>query len=133
MPRNQSTEELERTRMLAARMLQEGLQPVQIARILAVDDQSVRRWDRVRRARGICGLKGCKPPGAKPKLTAQQKQQIPELLAQPPQHYGLEGWLWTSKLVVALIQQRFGVRYHYDHVSHLLRELGLSYQRPAHR
>jgi transposase len=133
MPRNQSTEELEQIRLLAARMLEEGLEPVVIARILQVDDQSVRRWDRIRRARGIDGLKGSKPPGAKRRLTDEQRQQIPQLLAHPPQHYQLEGWLWTSKLVGALIEQRFGVRYHHDHVSCLLRELGLSYQRPARR
>ena len=133
MPRNQSTEELERTRLLAARMLDEGLEAVQIARILQVDDQSVRRWDRIRRVKGVDGLKGSKPTGAPRKLTEQQRQQIPQLLAQPPQHYQLEGWLWTSKLVGTLIEQRFGVRYHHDHVSCLLRELGLSYQRPARR
>ena len=124
---------MEQTRLLAARMLGEGLQAMQIARILQVDDQSVRRWDRIRRARGIEGLKGSKPPGAPRKLTDQQRQQIPQLLAQPPRHYQLEGWLWTSKLVGALIEQRFGVRYHHDHISCLLRELGLSYQRPARR
>ena len=133
MPRNQSTEDLERTRLLAARMLDEGLQAVQIARILQVDDQSVRRWDRIRRARGIAGLKGSKPTGAPRKLTLEQRQQIPDLLTQPPRHYQLQGWLWTSKLVSMLIEQRFGVRYHHDHVSCLLRQLGLSYQRPARR
>ena len=133
MPRAGTTEQLEHTRLLAANMFEENLPPVQIARILGVDDQSVRRWQRIYQVKGRDGLKGSKPPGARPKLSAEQQAQVPDLLARPPSHYGLDGWLWTSRLVGALIRQRFGVDYHHDHVSYLLRELGLSYQRPARR
>ena len=133
MPRAGTTQQLEQTRLLAANMFDEGLESVQIARILGVDDQSVRRWQRIYRVHGRDGLKGSKPPGAKAKLSVEQKQQIPSLLRHPPKHYGLDGWLWSSKLVGTLIQQQFGVSYHHDHISALLRELGLSYQRPAHR
>ena len=133
MPRTGTTEELERTRLLAVRMLREGLSPVLVARVLEVDDQSVRRWDRIDRTRGRDGLLGSRPPGAKPKLSDEQKQQLPDLLAHPPNHYGLEGWLWTARAVAALIHQRFGVTYHHDHVGYLMRRLGLSYQRPARR
>jgi len=114
-------------------MLREGLKPVQVARVLEVDDQSVRRWDRIERTRGHEGLLGSKPPGAKARLTDEQKRQLPDLLAHPPNHYGLEGWLWTAGAVAALIHKRFGVAYHHDHVSYLMRRLGLSYQRPARR
>ena len=133
MRRPGTTEELERTRVLAVRMLREGLTPVQVARVLEVDDQSVRRWDRIDRTRGHDGLLGSKPPGARAKLTDEQKRQLPDLLARPPQHYGLEGWLWTARAVATLIRQQFGVTYHHDHVGYLLRRLGLSYQRPARR
>jgi transposase len=119
--------------MLAANMFDQHLPAVQIAAILEVDDQSVRRWQRIYRTQGREGLKGSKPPGAKAKLTIEQKQRIVQLLEKPPRHYGLEGWLWTGKLVASLIQQHFAVRYHHDHVSCLLRELGLSWQRPMHR
>src|SRR5688572_24379636 len=107
MPRTGTTKDLERIRLLAVRMLREGLKPVQVARVLEVDDQSVRRWERIERTRGREGLLGCKPPGAKPKLTDEQKRQLPDLLAHPPRHYGLEGWLWTAGLVAAFIHQRF--------------------------
>jgi transposase len=133
MPRRGTTQELERNRLLAARMFDEQLQPLQIARILNVDDQSVRRWQRIYRVRGRDGLRGRKPPGARTKLSGEQKQQLLQLLKAQPNSYGLDGWLWTSKLVATLIEQRFAVRYHHDHVGVLLHELGWSYQRPARR
>jgi transposase len=124
---------MEQTRMLAARMFEQNLAPVQIAAILEVDDQSVRRWRRLWRARGVEGLRGRKPPGAKARLSAQQRQQLPDLLAKPPRDYGIEGFLWTTRLIASLIKLKFGVAYHHDHVGHLLRELGWSYQAPARR
>jgi transposase len=41
--------------------------------------------------------------------------------------------VWTAKGVAAVIWWRFGVRYHPDHVSRLLRHLGWSRQQPAER
>ena len=133
MPRNGTTEERERLRLLAANMFDQGLPPAQIARIMEVDDQTVRRWRRAYRRHGREGLRGSKPPGARPKLAPAQKAELVGLLGHPPQEHGLDGWLWTSKLVAGLIQRRFGVKYHHDHVGVLLHELGLSWQRPARR
>lgn len=133
MRRKGSIEELEEARLLAARMFDEGLSPAQIARILDRDPQTVRHWRRKYEACGIEKLKGKPAAGAASKLTTEQKSQLIDLLGKEPKEYGLEGWLWTTKLVASLIQQQFNVEYHHDHIGVILREIGLSWQRPMHR
>jgi putative transposase len=128
-----SIAELEQTRMLAGKMFAEGLECKQIARILDRDAQTIRGWRRVYRKGGVKQLAGKTAPGASSKLTDQQKAQLIELLARPPREHELEGWLWTTKLIAGLIKKRFDVDYHHDHIGVILRELGLSWQRPMHR
>jgi len=83
-----------------------------------------------RRSRGIA----CQPaPGPTPRLTADQRAQLPALLAWGAEAYGFLGDVWTTKRVVAVIAQEYGVRYHPDHVGRLLRQAGWSIQKPMTR
>lgn len=68
-----------------------------------------------------------------PRLSAEQKVQIPVLLAKGAQAYGFRGGMWTVSRVAEVIAQTFGVRYHRDQVSKLLREAGWSRQQPIER
>src|SRR5262249_37672069 len=79
------------------------------------------------------GLASHPPPGPMPKLSEEQRQQIPQLLAQGAEAYGFRGDVWTSKRIRDVIARQFGVRYHVDHVRKLLREMGLSFQQPVER
>ena len=63
----------------------------------------------------------------------EQKVQIPVLLAKGAQAYGFRGGMWTVSRVAEVIAQTFGVRYHRDQVSKLLREAGWSRQQPIER
>jgi transposase len=131
-----SPQELERVRLIAANMFEQGMAPKPIASILGVDDQTVRRWRRVwnHDGRTTGGLLARKAPGSSPKLTDEQKHELLELLKREPATYGfVDAHLWTTKLMAKLIEQRFGVRHHHDHVGYLLRQLGWSVQRPARR
>ena len=69
------------------------------------------------RAGGVEVLKAHTLKGMTARLTAEQKGQIPDLLAK-----GAE-----------VIARTFGVRYHRDHVGRLLREAGWSRQKPMER
>ncbi len=73
------------------------------------------------------------PEGPRPKLTAEQKEQIPTLLAQGAEVHGFRGNVWTTRRIVEVIERQFGVRYHKDHVRKILHEMGLSYQQPLER
>lgn len=68
-----------------------------------------------------------------PRLTPEQKAQIPQLLAKGAQAYGFRGDVWTAQPVAAVIERTFGVHYHRDHVGRLLREAGWSRQQPIER
>jgi transposase len=125
--------ELEKVRMFAANMFEQGLSSVSIAGSLDVDDQTVRRWRRVYKAGGRGGLGAQKHPGSKPRLTSQQHERLAELLLLTPTQCGFERYLWTTSLIAELILREFKVSYHHDTVGFLLRDLGFSWQKPACR
>jgi transposase len=69
----------------------------------------------------------------KPRLSAEQKAQLPALLAKGAEAYGFRGDVWTASRVAKVLARTFGVRYHRDHVGRLLREGGWSRQQPIER
>lgn len=133
MRKQGSIEDLERIRLIAANMFERGMKPKDIAAILEVDDQSVRRWRRLFQAGGRERLRGRKAPGATRRLSDEQRRQLVAMLAQEPRAHGFEAHLWTTKLIAQLIHRSFGVEYHHDYVGTLLHEIGLSWQKPMRR
>jgi transposase len=77
--------------------------------------------------------RGPPAPGHPPKLTPAQKALIPEFLWHGPEAYGFRGEAWTCARVGKVIEEEFGVSYHKDHVSRLLRELRWTPQVPIRR
>jgi len=68
-----------------------------------------------------------------PRLTTEQKAQIPHLLAKGAEACGFRGDVWTANRVAEVIDRTFGVRYHRDHVGRMLREAGWSRHQPIER
>jgi transposase len=93
----------------------------------------VSTWLKRARAGGVEALKRHPPPGATPKLAAAQRAQLPALLAKGAESYGFIGDVWTTKRVAVVIRRVFGVSYHPAHVSRLVRQEGLSLQKPIVR
>jgi len=71
--------------------------------------------------------------GATPKLTQEQRDQLPALLKRGAQAYGFVGDVWTQARIASLIKREFGVSYHVDHIGRLLRSIGWSVQKPTLR
>ena len=128
-----SPEELERRRLRALALLEEGLQPVEVARRLGVDRRSVRRWRSAARKHGEAGVRARAAPGRPSRLTAARKRRLEALLLKGPVASGFDTDLWTCPRVTELIKRRFGIDYHVDHVGRLLHDLGWSPQKPARR
>ncbi len=124
---------LEERRRIAARMFENNMASDQIAQLVGVHPQSVRRWKREYDAGGLKALSARTHRGPPCRLDAERKQELLGLLAAVPQTHGYPGHLWTTWLVAQLIHDRFGVSYHHDHVGVILHQLGYSYQRPALR
>ena len=128
-----SPEELEHRRMRALALLKEGLQPVDVARRVGADRRSVRRWKAAARAQGEAGVRAKPAPGRPPKLQTKHRAKLEALLLKGAQAAGYHSDLWTCPRVAEMIERRFGVCYHVDHIGRLLHDLGWSPQKPARR
>ncbi len=73
------------------------------------------------------------PPGPPPKLTAEQRAQVPLLLARGAEAYGFTGAVWTQRRIAAVLRRELGVRYHPASLTRLLRQIGWSPQQPQTR
>ena len=74
-----------------------------------------------------------KKPGAPRRLSTDERQRIPELLARGAESYGFQGEVWTCRRVSKVIQREFGISYHPAHVSRILKDLGWTPQKPIRR
>jgi transposase len=129
----QSKEWREGRRLRAWALKQQGWSQQAIAAALGVTAGAVSQWMGRGRAGGVEALKSRPLPGPVPKLTAEQRGRVPELLAQGAEAFGFRGDVWTAKRVATVIRREFGVRYHPNHVGKLLRAAGWSVQKPITR
>ena len=120
-------------RLRAWALHQQGWTGTAIAEALGVSTGAVSQWLKRAPEGGVEALYRQPPPGPPPRLTAEQRGQIPSLLAQGAEAFGFLGDVWTAKRVAVVIRQEFGVRYHPDHVGRLLRTAGWSPQKPIRR
>ncbi len=120
-------------RLRAWDLHQEGWTGKAIAAALGVSEAAVSTWLKRAREGGADALKRHPPPGAVAKLTAAQRAQLPALLAKGAEWYDFVGNVWTTRRVAAVIKREFGVTYHRAHVSRLVRQVGLSLQKPVVR
>src|SRR5260221_13203604 len=124
----------EERRKRAWALKQEGWPQKDIAAAWGVSEGAVSQW--LRRAReggGGGALTRRPPPGMTPRLSAEQRAQLPALLARGAPADGVAGEEWTADRVAGVIERTFGVHYHRDHVSGILRARGWSRQRPITR
>jgi transposase len=120
-------------RLRAWDLAQEGWKQCQIAHALGVTEGAVSHWLKRGRNEGKEALRRHPAPGPTPKLTAEQREQLPDLLRRGAEAFGFRGDLWTTKRVAEIIERSFGVRYHHAHVSRLLRAIEWSPQQPIER
>ena len=104
-----------------------------IAAALGVSCAAVCQWLKRAHTQGVAALRTRPRPGGPAKLTAEQRAQLPGLLARGAEAHGFQGDVWTASRVAEVIWRTFGVRYHRDHVSRLLRQAGWSRQQPITR
>lgn len=120
-------------RRRAWELAQQGWTQGAIAAALGVTQGAVSQWLKRVREGGVAALRRRTSPGTPPKLTPEQRAQVPGLLAQGAEAFGFRGDLWTAPRVAAVIKARFGVQYHPAHLSRVIRALGWSVQRPIQR
>jgi transposase len=124
---------LERRRMQAARLLEEGLSEAEVARQVGVHRQSVNRWTKQLSSGGRSALKRAARTGRPPQLLPADLRRIEQGLKRGPEAIGYGTSLWTAWRVVDLIERECGVKYSTVHAWRVLRSLGWTPQRPTGR
>jgi transposase len=118
--------ELEQRRLLAVRLLADGISAAEVARRTQVDPRTVRRWRAAARAGGETGVAARPACGRPRRLSAGDLALLRWLLLDVPRAFGVPAGLRTCAEVAALIQRHFGVHYHRAHVNRILHTLGIT-------
>lgn len=128
-----SASTLEARRRLAARYLAQGLGIREVARRMGAAPSSVKRWKDALEDGGKTALKAKPHAGRPSRLSPKQRDELVRVLFAGTRASGFSSGQWTCWRVGQVISQRFGVRYHPDHVSRILRGLGWRYEPSTQR
>ncbi|MDD4059448.1 MAG: IS630 family transposase [Kiritimatiellae bacterium] len=132
--RNLSHDKLTELRRRAVTAVQNGESPEDVARVMVVNRASVYGWLALYRNGGWDNLDAKKRGGRKPKLDAKALRWIYQTVTLGnPNQLKMPFVLWSTKLLAAAIEKKFGVKLSKASVCRLLHQLGLSPQRPLWR
>jgi len=118
-------------RQEAAALFSEGQTIRQVAAALVIGYETARTWCRTLEQSGTQAMCATKPRGRKPRLSAQQLEQLAVALTQGPLHWGFRTDVWTLERIAGLVRKLFDVRYHPSHVYKIMQALGWTCQRPT--
>jgi transposase len=132
--RKHTHETLETLRIMAVRRVREGEAPSTVMKNYGLCRTSIYRWLRAAQAGGLDALKARPHPGPTPTLTDQQKRLVRTwICGQDPRQYGFDFGLWTRRIVVDLIGEKFKKTLSITSVGRLLAELEITPQKPLRR
>lgn len=122
-----------RTRLLAIKFLAEGKTRTEVTKLANCTYKTLTSWiDKYLEG----GLKKLTEPikhQVPQRLSLVQKQQFKQiLLQQTPQDYGIDRNLWTAKIMIQVIEQKWNVHLKDSRIYEIIGELNLSYQK-GHR
>jgi transposase len=124
---------LEQRRRRAARLLERGFKPAEVARRVGVSRTSVHRWGKRIEQQGVSGLKRAARLGRPRALGDAQRAKLAQALKQGALAHGYATELWTLARVGRLIDKLFSRRYSHSQVWRILSDMGWSCQRPTGR
>ena len=133
MKAKNKSDEAAKRRVRAARLLQAGHKPAEVAKLVGAPRQTVYRWKDVLEAEGIDALRDMSKGGRPALLGAEELMRLQIALMEGPTAHGFGTPLWTLKRVRVFIERQFGVRYSQVHVWRLLGQMGFSSQKPERR
>jgi transposase len=121
-------------RKRAVERVQAGESPENVIRTLGFHRSCIYEWLARYRAGGWGALQAKPLPGRPRKITGAQMRSLYRAIAgQTPAQHRFEFALWTLRLVPWFLYDEFGLKLSRASVSRLLRQMGLSCQRPLFR
>ncbi len=128
-----TAEGLQRRRLRAVELVNQGESPGDVAHFLGCGRPSVYTW--AKPAREDPSALAAKPhPGRTPRLGEADRKRLGELLLQGAKAHGWRTELWTAARVADLIERHFGIASHPEHARKVLRrKLGWTSQKPQRR
>jgi transposase len=125
---------LEEIRTRAVEQVQSGESPEVVIKALGFNRACIYKWLAMYRTGGWGALKARALMGRPMKVSAAQMQWLYETVASDsPLQYRFEFALWTREMLRVLLREKFGVRLSVTSVGRLLKQLGLTCQRPLSR
>ena len=124
---------LVRERAHAILLSSEGRNAVDIADILRRTEKTIRFWiDAFNNERLASIFPRYEGNGNASKLTHAQREEIRNILQQPPSEYGLPKEFWTMSILKSYLKAEFGIIYESDRSYHFLLKFGnLSFKLPS--
>lgn len=101
-----------------------------MARRVGAHPSSVKRWWEAYQKNGEGGLAAKPVPGRPSKLTARHRKWLVARLLKGAKANGFPTDLWTCPRIAKVIEHRYRVHYHVDHIPRLMASLGFSAQKP---
>jgi transposase len=111
---------------------EQGLVAAQIAPLVRLDEETVRRWLRRYQAEGLEGLADWPRCGAPPKVTAEYRKQLLSVVRRRPRSLGLPFSLWTADRLADHLAEETGIRLSPRSIYRLLQAGGIRLSRPQH-
>jgi transposase len=129
--KHRDPEMLEERRKEAIKMVLDGMSKSEAAREVGVSVRSVKSWYRayVEGGETLDALNAKKHQGRHPRMTGEQLDKLGNMLLLGAEHHGYEVDLWTTERIADLIEDKFGIRYHPDHVRKILHGMDFSCQK----
>jgi transposase len=122
MATNFKSDVLQKRRMRAAKLYDEGWRVIDIARALQVSPAAVSQWIRAYKQYGIKGLESTPKTGATARLTKRHKLLLRALLVDAPRDYGIDADSWNRTHVQQAIKRHFGVTFSIQHVGRIMKQ-----------
>lgn len=120
-------------RLRAVELYEQGWRPIRIAEVLGVTRGAVSQWLKRYQEEGIEALRYKKVSKKPCRLSQSQKGELVDMLSQGAENFGYAGQIWTQARVGELIERKFGVCYHLNHVGKILKACGWTCQKPVLR
>lgn len=115
-------------KLFAAYLLTKGWSARKIGKLMDVSFKQITLWIHDFDNYGEKGLEEKPRTGRTPKLTAEQKQKLKEIiLTTSPPDYNIESARWKGNSIIELISKEYGIEYKVSQVYNIVKSIRIKY------